>query len=564
EFLLAVRAVDTAGNPQDYFTMGFASNTFAVDLLPPSVSVTEPVLSPLNALASVLASASDNAGTVARVEVRISSGSGAATRYWDGDGSGTWVSFSTWVAASPLGGTDWSYAVPGGIGFISGNEYYVRVRGVDNLGNTGNAAAGAVQVSTFTWDTVDPTSTLDRINNLAPGSLVSGGAYSSILYLGGEAGDTAPGLNQGVDFYIKEGGASGSGSGIYWNGASFSAYGSPYWYPAYFSTPNYSTHTASVPWANGQRYWLRAKARDYAGNDEADGNGGTLVSVIFDTERPVSKITNVSDGSFKTGLATLNGTSSDVGTGPNPGRTDYVYLHLYREAPANLTYDWNLNDWSATSGDKEPTASDPALSSYWKQVVYEPYSIGAASGTWSLAMPNISGLSGNRFRLLVRAKDWTGNIEVNPSTVTFTLDEYAEGPPERPRGVIDSITNGVHLTSTFTTVTGYAEDNPGGKLESVMVLVSRFNSNGTTFYWTGTGWSETGVEPSPWPGATADDGTFDSIYELFTSTMPPFSEWTGNGSYSIRAKAGDVAGASGWRRPMAERSRPYSPTCLSP
>jgi hypothetical protein len=437
-----------------------------------------------------------------------------------------------------MGGISWAYAIPAGIGFVDGKSYTTVVRAVDAVGNSGNTAPSDTTKS-FIWDVTNPTTVMDNRNSLGSGSLVNDAAYSSLTSFAGTAADTSPGLVQSVDTYIKEGGVSGSGSGIYWSGTAFNAAGSPTWLPAQFASPNFSTSTASIPWANGQTYWLRSKAQDYANNEEGGaGVGGSIVKIHFDSEKPISKITNVTNGSFLNALTTLNGTASDLGTGPQGGQINAVYIHLYRTAPSNLTYNWSTLSW--VSGDNGATASDPAASVYWSTVTYTVYGAGLSSGTWSLTLPSLAGLSGNQFRLIARGKDWASNVEVAPSTVTFTLDEYQAGPPERPVATLTFPTNGLNTAVVLSSVTGNGVDNVGGVLNSVGVMLRRFNSNGTTNYWNGFGWA--GVEPGVWPAATADDGAFNSNFEPFSFTMPPSPEWTSNLAYDARAKGIDSAG----------------------
>ncbi len=540
-FGLVVRAQDRAGNVQTVFTVGVASNSFTVDTQVPDVRVTAPVETYRNTLAAISATASDNLATVTSVDVRISSKSAgvcpgdASCRFWDGS---YWVSSSSWMAVSFVSGNDWAYTVPGGIGFIDGLSYTVEVRGTDSSGNQGNIAGASDKSKTFKWDVTPPSTSLDKINGGAAGTLVNDQAYNSMTSFGGSASDTSPGLVQSVDMYIKEGGGSGSGSGVYWNGVSFSPVASAVW-PFHFVTTNFSTATSAIPWVNGQTYWLRAKALDYADNEEGGiGVGGTIVKVHYDTEKPVSKITNVTNNSYVRSLSTLSGTASDIGTGANPGSTSNVYLHLYRNAPSNLTWNWDTAAWD--SDDDESNIADPASSVYWSTTSYTAGAgVGIASGTWTRALPSFTGLSGNTFRLLVRAKDWAGNVEINPSTATFTLDQYQVGPPERPKAIVSYPTSGMHTPTKLTTISGTGQDNTGGQLASVGVLLRRFNSNGTTDYWGGFAW---GAEPGVWPTAVAVDGSFNSSSEEFTFAMPGPAEWTDDIQYEIRARAIDAAG----------------------
>ncbi|MFN0117549.1 MAG: hypothetical protein ACKVQC_04550, partial [Elusimicrobiota bacterium] len=540
-FLLVTRAQDRATNVQNSFTVGVASNSFTVDVQAPDARITVPLQSYRNSLPTISATASDNVQSVSLVEVQISSKSAgscpgdASCRYWTGT---AWSSVESWVPASPAGGSNWQHTVSTSIGFVDARDYTVKVRATDGSGNTGNTAPGADQTKTFTWDVTTPTTLLDKRNGGAASSLANNSAYNSITSLGGTAADTSPGLVQLVDMYIKQGDVVGDGSGLYWDGSSFNAVGSPTWFSSLFATPNFSTATPSIPWTNGQVYWFRSRSQDFASNQEGSGTGGSIIKVNYDTERPVSRITNVTNASFINGLTTLSGTSSDVGTGPNPGRAENVYVHVYRPAPSDLTYNWNTSSW--VSGDNGAAVSDPALSVYWTTAAYSPYVALGASGTWTRAMPSLIGLSGNSFRLVVRAKDWATNIEVVPSTITFTLDEYQVGPPERPRGVITYPTDDLHTISTFPYTTGNGEDNVGGQLTSIGVMIRRFNNDGSTNYWNGFSWA--GAEPGSWPASTADDGSFNSNSEAFTFAMPPLADWTDDTRYDVRARAFDAGG----------------------
>ncbi len=551
-YVLSTRACDNGGdtantncaaaaklaNVEMVFTVGINTVTFIVDAISPLSGVSVPSQSMLNLLPTISGTATD-LSAIALTEVAIASSAGGSCaggnpdgtcRWWSHAGL-NWVAFATFTPTT-VSGSPWSYTVPGVIGFVDGRDYQIIPRATDLVGNRAEGPR-----RTFTWDVSAP------LGNITVPS--SGTAVTSINAISGTATDLAPGLPNQAEIYIRRAGTS-----LYWdpNGVAglanqFNPSGPAIWFLLADSASDglWTYNSAPVPWINGLYYNISTRIRDFATNEAgqstigAPGIGSLPTPVFFDIDRPTATIVNLVNGSSVSVIASASGRASDTGTGVNGGRVTNVYLHLYRQG-LNQTWRWDTATWVA--GNQQASVGDPATQpNFWKEVSYVPDPVDPSSGTWSQSLAFLAGLSGESFRIVSRAKDWTGSMQVTPSTVTLKLDAY-QASPERPSASVTAPVDGLHTLSTFSFVTGTALDNTGGQLAGVRVSLRRFS--GGTNYWTGLAWSA--VEPNPWPNAAATDGLFNLTSEGWTFTMPPLAEWTDNTAYDLRSQAVDAAG----------------------
>ena len=138
------------GNVEVPGDAGVDTRSFIIDNSPPDVAITTPVASALNSLSLVTGTADATLSGLNRVEVRISTGSGAF--YWTGS---SWTAASTWLTSTKDSETAWHYTVPGGM-LVDDRVYRTEARAVDQAGNI----SATYSTATFTYDTTAPSITL--------------------------------------------------------------------------------------------------------------------------------------------------------------------------------------------------------------------------------------------------------------------------------------------------------------------------------------------------------------------------------------------------------------------
>ncbi|MBI4346816.1 MAG: hypothetical protein HY553_08165, partial [Elusimicrobia bacterium] len=545
---LTVRACDRAGdvarpcgdplkeaNVTTSFT-GANQKTFTIDSTPPTLGIDDPAVDgeSRNLANDGIGPALDPSGSagdasgIATTEVQISKGCPGSCQYWNETTPG-WQAGVFWNTTD-LGGASWRFDFDH-ITLTDGLTYTVTPRATDTIGNQGVGA-----FKRFVWDVSPPTA-----NVLFPSS---GAAVSPNAVVGawdksvsGDAADPAPGQPNQAEIYIQD-----RTTGWYWDpvDAQFeSSPLAPLWFAIADSPADlaWSATFNAVTWQTGVWYHVSARIRDLADNETGQsspgnpGDGTVPLPIFYDTEKPVSRVSSIADGTYVNSLTNVSGTASDFGTGPRRGQVSKVFLHVYNVSQGQ-TYDWLVPEWD--TGDLDLAAANPeTVTNHWKEVSF----VGQSSGTWSQSLTFLP--SGFTYRITVRAKDWSGQIESAPVSVSFTYDAPAgsDFTNEMPRVTITAPANNLHTYSILTQLTGTAYDDV--KVQSVSVMWRRFNANGTTDYWNGAAF--TGTES--WVAGPLVVPPGDSTSEAFTFNFPGADIfWLADTAHDVRGRAQDAAG----------------------
>ena len=407
-YSLAVRAIDGAGNIQAVPTTA----TPVVNNGPPVVTIAEPApdASIRTSTFTITGTAADPGAGIKRVELSIDGGA--------------------WNTATYNGVTGtWSYlwTIP-----PQEKKYTIQARATDNSNDTSTTA-----VITVTYDVTAP---ISAIVLPAANALLNGTAYTI----------TGTGLDPVSP--------AGQRSGLQAVQVSFD--GGTVWYPA----------TTGDEWATWSYNWIlplteshltiKSRAIDKAGNIQA-APFAALVHVY--QVPPTSTITSPANGAFLNGASrTITGTSTDLGLG-----IDFVEISTDGGATWNLatgaatwSYTWNLpGDGAYTILAKatdlvgyveaapytitvtvDNTLPDTGILS--QPLLYS--NIASPSFTFSSNEPGTfqckldggtytactspftySGLADGSHTFTVRAIDRAGNIDLSPSTYTWTVDTVA-------------------------------------------------------------------------------------------------------------------------------------------
>ena len=500
QYTIRVRATDKAGNIQTP-----VARVFTYDGNGPTVTATFPAAAGNYNLVSWAAgcvpagfcgTASDPNSGVQRVELSIQKGTGT---YWDG---------STFSSASevfvPATGTSaWNYGFPP-TSFPADDQYTIRVRAVDALGNTTLTPL----LRTFRFDTLAATSSVSfpaasglyRSATWTPGCPTAGFC--------GTATDLASGV-QRVQLSVRQ------GTGNYWNGTSFGSAGEV-WVNA-TGTTTWNLSFAASRFTVPGSYTVSVRATDIAGNVEAPKSR----TFNYDATAPSSALT------FPVAAAAYNASGWASSSCPSPGMCGTAS--------------------DAASGVQKVEISIRQLSPsrYWDGTSFASSSevFHTATGTtdWSFALPASGYTVNGQYTIRVRATDNAGNVQ-SPSSLTYRYDAAL------PTATLTfPAANGNYTATTWNSgctsaICGSAADTGGSGLARVEVSIVR---QATGSYWDGTAFTsptEVYVQatlPSPWRYA-------------FPATRFPAA-----GSYVVRARSTDAAGNTG--NPSASRTFTITP-----
>ena len=249
--------------------------------------------------------------------------------------------------------------------------------------------------------------------------------------------------------------------------------------------------------ADGQ-YYVRATAKDFAGNTTGSANYGFSI----DATAPASvTFTTPASGAFVNHLNTVAGTSADSSGGSGIARVD-----LCVKKGSNSTY-WTGAGWTTT-----PT--NVATAPNW-----------ARNHSTTSPMPTGANLPSDSYTLTATAYDKVGNSKA--TSITVTVDAIA------PTVAVTAPANNTNYT-TMSKATGTAGDMGGSGLSTVTALLYRYATSTTPAgYWSGgTTWTAPNVAP------TAVNERLATGTSSWSLTLPTLT----NGQYAIRATAKDQTG----------------------
>ncbi|MDT8286528.1 MAG: hypothetical protein RQ748_05405, partial [Elusimicrobiales bacterium] len=493
EYVIEARGMDDSRLADDtgdgnWEQAPYVGRRFIVDDSPPSVAITTPTELSLNSTTDLYGTANADIAGLAAAYVRISTGTGASIRYWDGTGSAWVTSADTWNPAQKLGPTSWYYTVSPAI-LVEKTTYTISARALDFAGN---------------YSTVYATRTF---LNQRPSDVISSpysAAYNSLTSLSGDAFD-----NTGVN-------AAAISVFNYTQSKCYDPSLDPPWKTIGCLTDN-DAPWVSVPaavwvtsaswtyaienssWTSGAHYRVRARCRDAAGNWDVTYATATFQ---FDTEIPVSTVTYPADGShlpLSANPLVIQGTSFDGFSGVND-----VRFYLRR---SNGDY-WDGIGWDPAA--QQLTGSPPYAN--WT------YDLSGAAAY----------IDGERYTLESWAGDLAGNQEPLTLKSTFVYDV------SRPTAAISYPYDGGYVSQTGR-VTGDSYDKPYGRVANAFVRIRR----GDGWYWSGAlnDWTLAGV-PEVWN----DVLTYGSLSAGGTWWQLNAAPWQSGQTYEVNAYVTDKAG----------------------
>ena len=540
QYVIAVRAVDVAGNVQAEFTAAGSSFTMTVDKDAPTVAIAQPSLAaytPAAAAATGIQGTADDPlinGTsagllVPGVDVLLWHVLGPTSYYWTGAG------FSTTVSSVQANGTNWTLPlVPtapqylaGGAGGATDKIYYTFATAHDASTladgsvsqSSGNLSAPSA-VTSFIVDGTPPISTMTGI--------VDGSYVNALSALAGTHDGSLSGT-QKVEIRITTNPVTGPD----WTGSSYT-FTTPYWTTATLAGLNWTYNDLTGAFADNQLYFLYSRATDLVGNVQSPV---TVYGVHYDVTPPAISISfpasppanpPYSNNAESTRVSTYTwGAISDVGAGAS-GITQ-VWVGISSGAAQDVW--WN-------EADRDFTTSQSSVA--WSTQVYK------GGTSWQYVAPEYAGklADGVNYTVFVYARDLAGNTinfvngmlpgaSAGAQTQPFTYDLA------RPTSTVSVPVNGgaINGLADFSGVAIDPGANPSGVSKTYMAI--RHTDGGAA----GIGWWNWNT--NAFDGAISDP-----------PPAPPSAAWTQVASTTIQGLA-SLAWSTGVPAGMLESSATY-------
>jgi len=492
KYLILVRALDSAGNVEENFTVDVDSMVISMDKAAPSSTIVFPA-DDANGISGRYKSANagkaatntrirgqafdnvyslNNAGISASI-IRLSYLDGATTYYWNGSAFVNISSDTAWLAtnltlAHP--NADWTYLPD--ITWAGDREYTIEVLSEDDAkiyddSGSGNKESALNRPSNLRKFIIDDTPPAVAITT------PSANVLNVLNTVYGTSSDNLAGFNYS-EIRISTGSV---GSEMYWNGSGWQT--TEFWMPVSLYGPSSWYYTVDQTMLVDDRvYRLEARGYDYAGNISTVYSTYTFT---YDTTGPIVSITYPQDAKTYSSVllsTPMAGTSSNSQTSPNTGVSSVTV------AITDLTNNTCFNGAFFVG----------CASSIW---LY--YNAGTLD-LWQYNDPDISFTSDHRYKYEARAIDQVGN----PSSIASVIVNF---DLENPTSTVNNPST--EYVNSWTSISGYASDERNGerlyeaKLGTYTVKAAIKLQGGS--WWGGSGfdsiepvWFEASVDTTPY------------------------------------------------------------------
>ena len=478
--------------------------TVTYDTAPATSAITLPVNgNSYNALPSITGTASDPVAGVSQVQVALRKFGGA---YFDPSTTDFTSVPVVWIVATGTG--PWTLTTPAKVFTLSGFQFQVYVRALDNAGLT-SAASSPTQ---FLYDNQAPVSAITSLTN---GSFFN--ASNLPATISGTANDTNTGgsgiSNGGLQMRIL------NSDGLWFNGV---AYGSDSSFinlipnytdgnPGNWSIAISTTHA----WADNHQYSVVVRAQDNTSNNGTPNTPNfqapfsTVTFTVDETPPQTAIVTPPNNGAYSTlhPLTVIAGTAND----PNTYASGVGTVQLSIAQLSGTTHYFNGTDFATATTEYMLVATGTSSWTYWQ----------AALGTLA---------NDTTYRIHAYATDAVGNVDTVTSTSTFVYDN------DPPLGSVTFPANG-DVQQNPATVFGTAADVGPAGIQKVQISLELVDSSlwydPTTF--NAVNQSSFSSVTQVWFDAT---GTTNWSYPPGGQTIT----WISGKHYVLQARAKDRAG----------------------
>ncbi|MBI4656406.1 MAG: hypothetical protein HY746_06650, partial [Elusimicrobia bacterium] len=371
EYKLETKSMDDArlnddtgdGNWENPQSRGTNIRYFIIDDNPPSVLITSPTTGGVNYLTQVYGTANADIAGFNKTEIKVSTGSGADTRYWNGSGwqTGDWPPLTT----TRLGPTSWYYTVDAPM--LKDDVVYTFVaRSLDYAGNY----ASIYSTYTVTYDTTAP--------NVSITYPINGDTYSGVKFstpVAGGVSNTQSSPNTGVSSVtvaVSQVTGVANDYATCFNGASFIGCGSPIWlsYTGGTLDPDWEFNDSDISFISDKKYKYEARSIDIAQNISAVSN----VITYFDLDKPTSTVLSPS-AEYVNSIPMVSGEANDERFGPR----DYeakLGTYTVKVAIKLVGGNWWLEDISPAFDSGQPVWYETSVDTF-------NYISGFSTVTWT-------------------------------------------------------------------------------------------------------------------------------------------------------------------------------------
>ncbi|MCR4294389.1 MAG: hypothetical protein NUW21_02555, partial [Elusimicrobia bacterium] len=359
----------------------------------------------------------------------------------------------------------WSRAYPN-LAFLDSTRFVVWARASDLAGNVSATPSNAdldndVGGITFTYDNTPPTSGTNEPPLFVNSPAFVGGASSDDPYFGVRQ----PSGVDKVRYKISR------SDGFFWQILGGWAGVDPGYDDALDGpgTNPWKKIFGAGTFDDGYRYTVQSEARDFAGNVEA---APLSYSFIVDRSTPVSGIDWPNTGAFVSSAAvTVRGTAEDRFFAlQNPlysaGVRDFEAGILASSVTVAIAEVVVSTTWWDGSAFTSPVP-------VWSTATF----VGSSSGTWTFALPPGALTSTKVYKVVARAKDRAGNLDLVTSTNTFIYDAAAP---------VAYATAPVGFNSGISAIYGTARDDSPGLLSGVRLTIFAVSGPDQTKYCNGS------------------------------------------------------------------------------
>ena len=565
------------------FSLTAATTTLYIDLVSPTVGITEPVNNSYvnaNALTQINGTCADDVA-VSTAAIRIFNQINA--NYWNNNTTiwdATLTPETAWFAPTlSAGGTFWWFNSPG---WADTKVYEISAKAKDTAGNWSAVFSTAV----FTYDVTKPNSAVSVPEN--------GMKLTTLTSLGGTAADATSGISQ-VKIQITD----LTQGATYWNGSGWVETSA--WLPVSGVDP-WSYSFVDGDWTEGHIYKIQSQATDAAVNIESAVNQSTFTfskagvklqvllpgetatpgiapgkigtpsvqtaGVAFSvTVNAVDDLWNVAVNAVATAqITTSDPNDTEPGSSTMISGTKILSLTMVTAGTATITA--TDTDGTPLTSDISPVVTVNPNTAAKLQVIAPGETAAAGTGGGKTGTPAVQ-YAGAVFTVTVNACDNYWNVVSTATTVNVTTSDIADADPGNI--VLTAGTNNVNVTlvtpSTGTLITassaGYTDgvsayvvvsstdvvpptvgitEPAAGYVNSLAKIAGTTNDNiavssvtlwierEDTFVWDGGTWTGAGV----WIPA---DNVYISSWSYTTAVS-----LSAGASYTIIAKAQDTSG----------------------
>ncbi len=426
--------------------------------------------------------------------------------FWDGVGFNTYDSNNSWLNASAVYSTSWTFTnLPAA--WNDRTVYKLFVRAIDRAGNPVSDPNFATTGSTFRIDFSSPVSKVSSLSTVATTYM-----QGPIATVAGTADDLAGGSGiSSVNIRVHR------SDGLYLNASEngFDAAAGSINFPLSATGGSSWSYAFGDPvdtFQDGYAYTVESRAKDNSSPQNVE-QVYTVAHLVVDKSTPTAAVVSATNGYFNSSLTMLSGTAADVLVPPGntPSGVRYVNVRIFDGSEAVNPW-WNGVTWGAV----QTSTSATVYPSSW--------TLAAVPTDWTHG----TGIDGRWYQFYVQAIDNAGNTQ-SYSVITATYDVQP--------GTAAILMPNAAVMSSLPTVSGTATDTTYGPqgLANVQISIQR-HSDSNWYDFSIDNWSPS--VPNIWNSVDS----YNPATGAWSITTNQVNLWEDLITYDVYVRAIDKAG----------------------